>query len=281
MRTNQPIKKEYSIAVEDVTVRFRIEQGNFNEDALVGLTEHTHGYNELFVCLGDRITLEIDGKLLELRGGDAAIVPRNLPHHKLDDCERGWYAVGFLIEEHYGNKISSLGRSLKQISSELSVVRHIPEVCEEIHRFFTQSPASGEYLLALRFTLLLAQLAERTALTKDVFDTHDSDMNRLTQLDNIVNSRFMRSICQSEVAELLHISRRQLARIVQKRYGKTLLQVITEKRLHTAAKLLLTTDYSIDRIAADVGFQTNTSFYRSFKARYHMTPIAYRSSHRE
>lgn len=48
------------------------------------------------------------------------------------------------------------------------------------------------------------------------------------------------------VAESLFISERQLMRITQKRYGATFRQVVQNKRLDVAAKLLSETDDSIN-----------------------------------
>ncbi len=58
--------------------------------------------------------------------------------------------------------------------------------------------------------------------------------------------------------------------------GQTLIDYVTDKRMHTAVYLLTNTDKLIDEICFKIGYQNTSSFIRRFKNAYKMTPGEYR-----
>ena len=101
-------------------------------------------------------------------------------------------------------------------------------------------------------------------------------IDRMATLEHLISSRYMEQLTLKQVADELHLSERQLRRIVNKRYGKTLKNVITEKRLKTAEKMLRLSDKSITKIAYIVGYKNSGIFCNEFKEKYGLTPIDYR-----
>ena len=51
------------------------------------------------------------------------------------------------------------------------------------------------------------------------------------------------------------------------------------QRFQKAVVLLMETDLPVEEIAANVGYENMSYFYRQFKARYGMTPRQYRLQH--
>lgn len=138
-----------------------------------------------------------------------------------------------------------------------------------------RAPAKPETCLpALRFTLLLAEAAERLSLLKNQgagAALVGGDMDRASRLDCLINSGFMCDLSAKYVAESLYISERQLMRITKKRYGTTFRPALQDKRLEVAAKLLSETDDSVAAICGKVGFGD----------RFGLTPSEYRGNRLE
>jgi AraC-like DNA-binding protein len=59
-------------------------------------------------------------------------------------------------------------------------------------------------------------------------------------------------------------------------FGVTLWEYVTQLRLAHAQRLLSGTDWGVDRIAFESGFQTRSSFYRAFRAGVGTTPLRFR-----
>ncbi len=74
-----------------------------------------------------------------------------------------------------------------------------------------------------------------------------------------------------------HVSPGHLAREWQRIFDQTPTHWINERRLQTAAQLLLQTSLSIKEVAARCGFDTLHYFYRVFGRHFGVTPKTYRS----
>ncbi len=278
-------KIEYTAAIEDISMKLSIDRFVGTGNELAALTKHTHAYSELFVCVSGCLTLEVEEMLITLESGDAAVVPANLSHHKLlEDGAKVWCSLGFLITVNRRRSVSKLSHRLLGFfdDSHARIMRNVPEFCREIYKLNSEPTPPHDCMPAIAFTLLLVNHADKFSdfSYSAIPIPNESDMNRIALLENLVNGEFMTDITPSAAAELLHISTRQLSRIVKKRFGTTFTRVILDKRLETAAKLLSETEQTVTAIADAVGFSSVAFIHHEFKAKYHMTPIAYRKSRR-
>ena len=129
----------------------------------------------------------------------------------------------------------------------------------------------------LHVLLRMIELGFDTPLSPDLNSCAENiDMNRIIQLETLIESHFMENLREEDFASILHLSTRQLERIVYNRYHCTLRQMIIEKRVQIAAQLLKDTDLNAEQIGIAVGYQSKSSFYKAFTQKYGMTPIAYR-----
>ena len=140
--------------------------------------------------------------------------------------------------------------------------------------------SNNRFVPGLHLLYLLSKLSEENQLTLRVeqaeTQVEDSNLVRMNRLDRIINTEFMQNLTADAIADKLHISSRQLSRIVQKRYHATLHQVITDKRIAVAAIMLQSSDFSAEKIAEMVGYTSRASFYKEFDKKYGMTPLEYR-----
>jgi len=83
-----------------------------------------------------------------------------------------------------------------------------------------------------------------------------------------------------DVARVVGISSRQLARRFQRALNRTFSEELLRKRLAEMKRLLRTTDHPIADLAPIVGFRTDAYLYRTFRAAFGMTPSQYRRSRR-
>lgn len=79
-----------------------------------------------------------------------------------------------------------------------------------------------------------------------------------------------------EVAASVHYSRFHFVRLFQGMTGETVYNYIRKRRLHEAARELVTTNKNILEIALDYQYQSHEAFSRSFKRSFGQCPRAYR-----
>ena len=72
------------------------------------------------------------------------------------------------------------------------------------------------------------------------------------------------------------MSRSSFAEHFKATFGRGPMELVKETRLRQAARLLLTTDSSVKRIAHQVGYTSRSYFTRAFTAAYGASPADYR-----
>ena len=82
------------------------------------------------------------------------------------------------------------------------------------------------------------------------------------------------------LAEALHISTRNLYRKFKSLGLLPPNEYVREQKLLQAAKMLRTTNLTIQEIIYDCGFNNRAHFYKEFNKRYGMTPKDYRMQNR-
>lgn len=83
------------------------------------------------------------------------------------------------------------------------------------------------------------------------------------------------------LADIAAMSRFHWHRVFHAMTGETCAQAVRRIRMNRAACWLVRGDWSVDEIAARVGYPSAQSFGRAFKAAYGMTPAAFRNSGRD
>lgn len=101
---------------------------------------------------------------------------------------------------------------------------------------------------------------------------------RLREVFEFIELNYRQNIRLKEVAQAVGYSSAYLTDLVRKLSGKTVNHWIIERRIAEAKRLLLETNYSVERIALDVGYQNINHFYCQFRSYFQNTPSAWRES---
>ncbi|OGV52169.1 MAG: hypothetical protein A2X49_05840 [Lentisphaerae bacterium GWF2_52_8] len=80
----------------------------------------------------------------------------------------------------------------------------------------------------------------------------------------------------ASLAQSLHLSSSRTAHLVKELTGRNFKELANEYRLDYASKLLLYSGETIGQVAEACGYENVPHFHRSFKRRFHMTPLKYR-----
>src|SRR5699024_13424 len=108
----------------------------------------------------------------------------------------------------------------------------------------------------------------------------DANTLRADRLKKYSDTNYFNVMNASDISSKLGVSTRYVNTIFKERFQKTPLQYLTEVRLETAKKMLLETDKDIISICFEVGFESLSTFYRTFQKYTHTSPNKYRTSHK-
>lgn len=257
----------------------------------VHFPEHRHNFVEiLFVCQGTSTQIINHSQTVVLEAGDFLFLNQYTSHEILpagpDDI-----AVNFMVlPEFFDTAFQMVGKD-NAISRFL-----VSTLCQDDGR--------GEYLHFKAAGLLAVQnLAENMiwSLVNKQPDQRRTNqftmgllllelLNHIDTLDvNSQNrSRTVMAIlhyieenyrdgCLSALAEELNQPVYALSKLIKSETGCTFKELLQQKRLRRAARLIRETDLPVSSIITAVGYDNTSFFYRVFRSEYGLTPKEYRA----
>lgn len=191
--------------------------------------------------------------------------------------------------ERFSIAISLPKSALSQALSDKVPVGTVLDPGEELMRLASEiyrenaslMPFSQEYKEALttQFLVVLFRLLHLGDEKKStVGKTYPYNVTSL--IDDYFEHHFADQAGEEDLAALLHLSRRQLVRILQEIYGMNFRQKLIRTRMDYAAWLLRTTDKKVSEIIGTVGYSSEAAFFQVFRKYFAMSPQKYRSKKR-
>jgi len=105
----------------------------------------------------------------------------------------------------------------------------------------------------------------------------DTDNRKIvSEFRHKVNEMFLKGLSTRDYASLLHVTPNYLNSLCRKEAGKTATQIIHERVLLEAKRLLYSTDLSVKEVSFGLNFESPAYFTRFFKKQTATTPALYR-----
>lgn len=264
-------KQEVSVALDGGQFLFPISDGLLDGRHRWDARRHCHADYELHLLLDGTCSVHIENNTYALKSGDALLIAPGQYHQPLQisgDFQR--LCLSFSVSPgELSQAIAEATGSCRVLpmdfrESAVGILRELssasPFCSTLLHGYLEQLLV---YLLrglqiAPRSSYCIADAHWRTGVIDDYFETHITDCS------------------EAELAQLLHLSTRQLSRVLQRDYGMSFRQKRTGARMDYAGFLLRTTEQSISQICTSIGYQSEAVFYRNFKEHFGTPPLQYR-----
>ncbi len=149
------------------------------------------------------------------------------------------------------------------------------------HSFFSylkQDKKTSQKIIELKFREMMLNICSDPNNTsfKDVLYTISKNIDNT--IEQIMEEQYIYNLNVDEFARLCGRSISTFKRDFKKLYNTTPGKWLIRKRLDLARNLILTTDFTIQQICYDCGFESDSHFIRSFKKLFGMTPKQWRIS---
>lgn len=142
-----------------------------------------------------------------------------------------------------------------------------------------RKPGYFNYAQALCLSIFV-EFLRLTGMDTDLIFTTDGEKCKnywRTRLDKYLYYNFDKAIKLDDLAEEIALSPRHASRMIEREYGLTFIEKLTEIRLDNAKYRLKNTSDTMEAIAVACGFQSYSYFTTCFKKNVGMTPGQYRS----
>lgn len=104
----------------------------------------------------------------------------------------------------------------------------------------------------------------------------DKRQLKLAKFINLIEENYKKELKVSDYAELMHISSRALSDLTNQLLEKSPSQLIHERIITEAQRMLLETNYTISKIGYHLGFNDDSYFVKYFKKHTSISPLDFR-----
>lgn len=256
---------------------------HYRNDRLDEVALHHHDFYEVYLFISGEVTYTVESRTYHLRPGDILLISPLELHQPRVSSEVGPYErlvlwIGRAYLEQLSSAQTSLTRCFDSSRPEHSNLLRLPsaaggELRGLMHRLSTLSgdAAYGSDLMAKSLLLQLLVLLNRHAIAAQVPGKNYSTDHVVDAVLQYINVHYNESLTLDELSARFFISKYHLLRKFDAQVGATVHRYILQKRL-LIAKQLLASGVQPTEVYRHCGFGDYTSFYRSFKAEYHITP---------
>ena len=249
------------------------------DPALAGSPPHTHSWYELFCVTRGSRAFSVEGERMTLSAGECLAVAPGCRHYALASDEGECLAFDISLQKLPGKAVPGLlepvlrlrGAGRFSMSPEGLRAAALADAALGSREMLRASTFLWELLLDLC-------RAHEHLSVEDLLS--DSGMSRIYKLEQLMDSYYTANIPLKTLSQALHISTRQLSRVIRQQYGCTYREKIGALRMQAAAHLLLASDLTERQVALQVGYQSRRIFENHFFRRFGMTSAEYRAHER-
>ena len=246
-------------------------------DAAWNVKRHCNAQWEFHFIGKGQCLADIAQTQYKLCDGQALLIQPGLYHQaKTLTQDLAHFTLGFTIPK---------GAVYQQLAEKVAAAPMFSlsrELCNIIQRLWDEwkgnAPYADAYADALTRCLVVELLRFLGIGSTAPQPQADTAEEQLTQtIDTFFEQHFSESCGEEMLAKELHFSRRHLVRILKKHYGMSFREKLASTRMDYAAFLLRTTDQPVGQIGAEVGYDSESAFFKIFRRTFGMTPRQYRN----
>ena len=267
---------------------FDIGQSHINRNKI--------GVFDLLVVTEGRLHMGEDDQQFQVSRGDTLILYPDRHHFSISPCDqtthffwfhftasKGWQDLTTSKPFQYGEKATEesrnvfvenpFGITLPQYC-KLSNLETIEHLCSKIISSEHESIYTGEWQRQILFQQLLQELSTHTKLANSMPAFAVAEKAAI-----YLRKNYAQKITYEDLGHALRFHPNHIARCMIQAFGCTPIEYINKIRIDQAKILLLSTDWSTDRISEVCGFTQSAYFSRVFKKLEKLSPSQFRKQY--
>lgn len=160
----------------------------------------------------------------------------------------------------------------------IDVSESLQALYQSFFSYLKQPEKTPKKIIELKFREMLMNICmnPQNNSIKNLFYTLSQNVG--FTVEQIMEEQYIYNLKVDEYARLCGQSTSSFKRYFKKTYNTTPAKWLMAKRLNLACQLMLNTDFTIQQICYDCGFESDSHFIRSFKSAYGETPNSWRTN---
>ena len=245
--------------------------------------DHYHEFHKLLLFLSGDLTYLVEGRRYILRPGDALLVPAHAIHQPMIDSERAYDRIILWIqpEDLERKGICAAFELCRQqntylLARELYDAPRLTGLLLELEQAARSESFADDILsdaLFLQIMVLLCRWVQSAGV--ELFREASPSDPKIDEILQYINDNLTDDLSIDALAARFYFSRSRLMHRFKLVTGCPIHQYVLQKRLILAAQLLRD-GASVNDAAVQSGFGDYSSFLRSFRRVYHVSPGNFR-----
>ncbi len=241
---------------------------------------HSHSFCETHLCTQGTVIYRLtDGRDYTINAGDTIFIRENVEHEQVYASQDALkISMAYRLMENQ----SLYNRPDKKTLLDVVVIPQADHIFE-LYRLLSEELQELRLGYKEMIGSLLFQITMEYERQISAAPSEDSVIQRIDrradEIENFINANLSTNITTMDVADVLHLSKRQINRIVFKEFGTSCCGLIKQLKHKKAQEYLLYSDKSVQEIATTLGYGSVYSFSKFFKSQEGMPPALFRRSH--
>lgn len=225
-------------------------------------------------------TIYVDGEQLRVEAGDLVLLKPGCAYElKVDGMREDQMQTDIVSGDYYlygqGEWVDEWwARSPRPVKARIDVNEDLQNLWRQIISEKNGSLQENNELLNYLFRSLCLCL-DKSLAENDSPDNHAFTASRMKRF---IQRNVHRSFKVEDVAKYVELSVSRSSRIFKANYGKTIMQFALDLRLSATVDRMTYTTMTLEEIAESCGFGSYTFFHKAFKAKFGLSPAAFRNS---
>jgi len=249
---------------------------------------HRHSFQEIIFLKSGKGFHSIDGQTFKLKPNTIYLIGKGQIHI----FKKGEHLKGYILrykEDLLPPELTfySTDYSLLQMmtnSNALSLSKDESKIfATNFEELFKEHTASLKYKKADIIQLILLTILSR--IKHKIRNTYEQSINQETEPNDALSQRLILMIedhykTNHELvfySKKLGTTKRKLLAITQDKFGKTPKELLNDRLITEAARLLKFTDLSLKEISFELGYSEPAYFSRFFKRKMNLSPKSFRT----
>lgn len=271
-------------------------ESSISADESMLMESHTHDYVEIAIVLKGTMHLVFDGAKEDFPSGQICLIRQGVRHHDiiLQDQETIILYIGisnqFFRSTFLSDHISLSSKTFLQdiiigdnsqhdftrlipktdspsaVQTGLQILDEIRELRPGYMHLITGYCERILYLFSYEYQIELSQIEHKEYLYHIFIDVR-----------NYIRTHYA-TVSLGQLSDVFGYNPDYFNRLIRRFTGSTYTKLLQSIRIHAAADLLTTTDFSVEEIATEVGYSNLGYFYREFQKMFQTTPKRYRKA---
>lgn len=270
-------RNQYSILLKENIVHVRLVEDLERQRHGWNVERHNNAELEFHYLLAGTCDVDIEDRHYRLQGPTLLMIAPG-QYHNAKTCDDNFLTLPVTLvipdkalRDTFSNRIRNC--------PILEVPPEWVALCNRIYKEYTGKEMFREVMLQSFLTQLMVSTFRCLSLFPE--NNHPTQSLSYAIRTDLIDGYFSGNASsdwdEDTLAEILHLSKRQLARILLNHYGMTFRQKKLATRMDHARYLLQMTDMHVYQIAEATGYHSEAAFYKAFRNHYQLTPQEYRS----